>query len=114
MAIVIGRGYGIPFMIASLPIVYTEVSDGLIVYRHGVRGGHYVLDKSTDGGVTWELDLFYIETDEELATILAGTDPDYRTAVRSDAFKLDHVLTGTGFAGIEDTDWENVYSTNTI
>lgn len=34
----------------------------------------------------------------------------WRLGVRNGAFVRDKTLTATGFSGIEDTDWENIYS----
>lgn len=40
-----------------------------------------------------------------------GTGGTYgRIGIRSGAFVMDKTLTATGFSGIEDTDWENIFS----
>jgi len=94
---------------------WTTLTSGLIVYRKGTRSGMYVIDKSEDGGATWELDLVQLELDEDsiIMDIDAGV-VGYRHVIRNEAYCIDHELDATGFAGIEDVNWENVYNTNTI
>ena len=36
-------------------------------------------------------------------------DADWREGIRDDNFVRDKTLTGLGWDGAEDTDWENVY-----
>lgn len=98
-----------------IAVDYTTLTSGLIVYRKGERDGMYVIDKSEDGGVTWELDLVQLELDEDsiIIDIDAGVS-GYRHVIRNEAYCIDHELTLTGFAGVENTDWENVYNTNMI
>lgn len=91
-----------------------DVSSGLLIYRWGIRSGHFFIDYSDDGGLTWELDLVSLEIDEELAIIFLSSSASYRKQIRSGDLMLDRVITGTGFAGIEDTDWENIYNTSVI
>lgn len=91
------------------------MSSGLIWYRKGERGGLYVIDRSADGGVTWELGIVQIGLDED--SIIMSIDDGitgYRHLVRNEAYVIDHELTATGFAGAENTDWENIYNTNTL
>jgi len=97
------------------PTYWTTLTSGLIVYRKGERGGMYVIDKSEDGGTTWELDLVQLETDEDSIIISIDDGVEgYRHVIRDEAYCIDHELTETGFDGTENTDWENVYNTNTI
>lgn len=91
------------------------VTSGLIWYRKGIRDGKYVIDKSIDGGLTWELDLVQIEIAE--VTIIKDIDlgmAGYRHLVRDGAYVIDMELDGTGFAGIEGVNWINVFSTDTL
>ena len=92
------------------PIVWTTVSDGLIVYRKGIRGSYYVIDYSSDGGVTWELNLVLLDPTETsiIIDIDAGV-ADHRHEVRGNDYCIDAELTALGFAGVENTDWENIY-----
>ena len=90
---------------------WVTLTSGNLVYRKGVRGGLYVIDKSTDGGSTWELDLVNIQLDE--TNIIKDVDNNpagYRQVIRNNAYRIDHELTTTGFAGVENTDWENIYT----
>lgn len=103
----------IPSFISSSS-AYTSVSLGLLMYRWGIRSNHFFIDYSDDSGSTWELDLVSLEIDEELAIIFLGSNASYRKQIRSGDLMLDRVITGTGFAGIEDTDWENIYNTSVI
>jgi len=91
---------------------WVTLTSGDLVYRKGVRGGLYVIDKSTDGGSTWELDLVQLYPDED--NIIINIDNGvvgYRHVIREGAYCIDHELTATGFSGIEGVDWENVYTT---
>jgi len=91
---------------------WVTLTSGDLVYRKGVRGGLYVIDKSIDGGLTWELDLVQLYPDED--NIIINIDNGvvgYRHVIREGAYCIDHELTATGFSGIEGVDWENVYTT---
>jgi hypothetical protein len=91
---------------------WVTLSSGVTRYRKGERSGKYVVDYSFDGGVTWELDLIVLELDE--VSIIMDIDhgvAGYRQQIRGTALKIDHALTPLGFAGAENTDWENIFST---
>ena len=103
----------IRYTYTGTPLEWTVVYDGLIVYRKGLRLGMYVIDKSEDGGFTWELDLIKLVPDED--TFIIAIDDGIagmRQVVRDGALCIDMELTPLGFAGIEDTDWENIFNTN--
>lgn len=90
---------------------YIDVADGLIIYRKSIRSGMYVIDKSIDGGVTWDLALFSCLPDEDTYIIdiddgIAG----WRQVVRDGYFCIDRELGGLGFDGVEGVDWENVFN----
>lgn len=85
------------------------VSDGDIIYRKGRRGGYYVIDYSSDGGATWELDIVVLGTDETSIIRTIDSSPDgYRDQVRGGSYMIDIELGGDGFDGPENTDWENI------
>jgi hypothetical protein len=88
---------------------WTYVSDSLLcIYRKGLRDGMYVIDKSVDAGVTWE-NIRIINPEEE--TIIMSIDAGvtgFRQEVRLCALRIDQELTPLGFAGIENTDWEEI------
>ena len=93
-------------------ITYLVLNDGLIYYRKGIRGGIYVIDYSSDGGITWNYGIVQLRPDED--TIIINIDDGevgYRHLIRDGAYVIDHELTALGFEGVENTDWENVYST---
>jgi hypothetical protein len=113
----IGVAIGIPFQRISggAASLWTIVSSGLCYFRKGERSGRYVIDKSTDGGTTWELNIVVLELDED--SIIMSIDDGvagYRQQVRSCVLYIDNALTPLGFAGVEDTDWEWIWSTATI
>lgn len=116
MSIAVGRAIGIPFNKAvSTVSTWTTVSSGLCFFRKGERGGYYVIDKSTDGGTTWEYNIVVLELDED--SIIISIDDGvagYRQQVRSCVLYIDNELTPLGFDGVEDTDWEWIWSTATI
>jgi hypothetical protein len=96
-----------------LVISWTYVTDGALCwYRKGERLGMYVIDKSVDGGVTWELDLVVLDLTENsiIMTIDAGV-AGYRQQIRGCVLYIDQELTLLGFAGAENTDWEWIYYT---
>lgn len=90
-------------------ISWLNVSSGDVIYRKGTRDGFYVIDKSTNGGSTWTLDLVKLESDEDEIIILidAGVD-GYRHLVRDGAYVIDVELDETGFDGDEGVNWENI------
>lgn len=94
------------------PVGWIYVEDGLVIYRKGYRSGMYVIDKSIDGGDTWELDLVKLMPDEDVFIIAidAGIE-GMRQVVRNNVLCFDQEITPLGFDGIEDTDWENLFIT---
>jgi hypothetical protein len=94
---------------------YVTLKDGLDWYRKGIRDEKYVIDYSADGGATWTLAIVELETDED--SIIISIDngiTGYRHLVRDSAYVIDHALTPLAFEGVENTDWEVVYSSATI
>lgn len=89
---------------------WTLLSSGLIRYRRGIDKitGQYVLDYSADGGLTWEN---LISEDPAEDTILQDKTHLYRHRIVGTSYRIDEALTPIGFAGTENTDWENIYST---
>jgi hypothetical protein len=86
------------------------VSLDLTYYRKGLRDTLYVIDRSVDGGTTWELNLVQLQPDEN--TIIISIDngvSGYRDIVRDGAYCIDETITPLGFSGIENTDWDNIY-----
>lgn len=103
----------IRYTYTGTPLSWTTVEDGLVIYRKGLRMGMYVMDKSEDGGFTWELDLIKLVPDED--TFIIAIDDGIegmRQVVRGGVYCIDMELTPLGFDGDEDTDWENIFNTN--
>lgn len=101
-------------IIAISDEIIKTLADGLIVYHKRLSEGVYYLEKSDDGGVTWDT-LVTLQPDETSIIITMDSSPEgYREVIRDDAYCIDHELTETGFAGDENTDWENIYNTNTL
>jgi len=90
---------------AVLEDAYTTFTDGVDIFRDGIRDGFYVVDKTlTPTGFAGDEDTDW----ENVVSVEVSEDDVYRKGVRSGAFILDYTLTATGFNGREDTDWENV------
>jgi hypothetical protein len=87
---------------------WIEISSGLTMYRRGLSGGYYVLDYSADGGLTWER-IVALDPTEDNPVI--DSLSIYRHRIVGTAYRVDQELTPTGYAGTEDIDWENIYST---
>lgn len=102
----------ISYNYTGTPDEWTYVESDLIIYRKGYRMGMYVIDKSTDGGISWDLDLIKLMPDEDLFIIKIDTGlPGFRQEVRSGSLHMDMELTQLGFNGIENIDWENIFIT---
>ena len=83
---------------------------GFTQYRRGTNliTGQYVLDYSSDGGLIWET-LLSLNPSEDSVIIDSGNL--YRHRIVGTQYRVDNVLTPTGYAGTEDIDWVNLYST---
>lgn len=88
--------------------VWYYVFDGLDYYKKGRVGSNYLVYYSSDGGVTYEEILSLVYSEDLLIINIDSGVTGYRQQVRDGALMIDHVLTETGFAGTEGTDWENV------
>jgi hypothetical protein len=97
-------------MINLLSLHWTTLVSGFTMYRRGtnVLTGLYNLDYSSDGGITWET-LVVLDPSEDNVIIDSGNL--YRHRIVGTSYHVDQTLTSTGYAGIEDIDWENLYST---
>jgi hypothetical protein len=91
---------------------YRYISSGDIIYRRRKNRVMLYIDYSDNGGVTWELNIYSALLSEDVIAVTIDSSPaGYREAIRDGAYKIDFELTSTGFAGTEDVDWENVWST---
>ncbi len=83
---------------------------GDIWYRRELNdtGGYFVLSYSADAGVTWE-DLLVLDINE--SSVIIDRSHDYSHRIVGTEYRVDNLLTASGYAGTEGTDWENLYST---
>lgn len=75
----------------------------------------YVIDKSVDGGINWELGIVILELDE--TSIIIDIDSGitgYRHLVRDTAYVIDEELYTGGFADAEGIGWQNIFNLNTL
>jgi len=88
---------------------WAYVSDSALCwYRKGLRDGMYVIDKSVDAGVTWENISELDPTEDSIIINIDAGVTGYRQEVRTCALRIDQELTPLGFAGVENTDWEEI------
>ena len=86
------------------------LKSGAIWYRREINnaGGYFVLSYSSDSGGTW-IDLMTLALTED--SIVMDLDHDYRHRIVGTSYHVDRTITATGYAGVEDLDWENIYHT---
>ena len=91
--------------------LYYYLKSGDIWYRREINnaGGYFSLDYSEDAGVTWEE---LIVEDLTEPSVLIDLTHVYRHRIVDYAYHVDQTLTATGYAGTENTDWENLYVTS--
>jgi hypothetical protein len=116
MGIALGYNIALPFCKRNVtPIVWVTLQSDLIIYRKGIRAGKYVIDKSINGGIIWENNLISMIPNEDSIIISIDNGIDgYRQVIRDGFYCIDKTLTATGFDGLENTDWENIFNTNTL
>jgi hypothetical protein len=93
--------------ISSSVYTWTTLISGQIRYRRGIDRVtlQYVLDRSENGGATWETLISENRTED---TILQDKGHLYRHRIVDYEYHIDQTLTGTGYAGTEGVDWENL------
>jgi peptidoglycan/xylan/chitin deacetylase (PgdA/CDA1 family) len=93
-----------------LPLQYETLISGLTEYRRGINytTDQYILDYSADGGATWET---LVSLDPTEDSIIIDALNLYRHRIVGIQYRIDQTLTATGYAGTENIDWENIYST---
>ena len=89
---------------------WVTLKSGFIWYRRELNtlGGYFTLSYSANGGVTWD-ELMNLDLTED--SVIIDLTHLYRHRIVGTEYRVDRTLTATGYAGIEDTDWENLYST---
>ena len=111
MAIRIGIGgilISISAQVWTQPIVIIKSGD--IWYKREINfdDGYFALWYSDDAGVTWDF-LFSLDLTED--NVVIDLIHNYRHRVVGTQYRVDRTMTSIGYAGIEGTDWENLYST---
>ena len=83
---------------------------GLIKYKREINraSGYFALHYSDNGGLTWDT-LLTLDLTED--SVIIDLVHDYRHRIVGTQYRVDQKLTSTGYSGIEDTDWENLFST---
>jgi len=86
------------------------LTSGLIKYKREINraSGYFALHYSDNGGLTWDT-LLTLDLTED--SVIIDLVHDYRHRIVGTQYRVDQKLTSTGYSGIEDTDWENIYST---
>ena len=105
---IIGNGIWAVRKNTTTEVSWTVLTSGFTSYRRGVYAGQYVLQYSSDSGDTWETLVSLNPTEDSI--IIDPLDL-YRHRIVGTSYRIDRTLTGTGYAGMEDTDWENIYAT---
>ena len=96
-------------LLAGWASLYYILKSGTTWYRRetNTTGGYFKLWYSADAGVTWD-ELLNLDLTEE--SVIIDLAHEYRHRIVDEAYHVDRTLTATGYAGVEDTDWENLYS----
>jgi len=91
-------------------IFWKFLTSGNIWYRREINdtGGYFVLSYSSDAGSTWE-DLLVLDLTED--SVIIDRTHVYSHRIVGTQYRVDNLLTPLGYAGVEGTDWENLYST---
>ena len=110
MAIGIGIGIGLKGSTQSWIRYWYTLKSGVIWYRREVNKtlGYFKLYYSSDSGGTWD-ELMNLDLTED--SVIIDLTHVYRHRIVGTAYHVDQTLTATGYAGIENIDWENIYST---
>lgn len=111
MGIGIGIGIGLGRRRgAAWSSYWYTLTSGVIWYKRetNIAGGYFKLHYSDDSGLTWD-ELFTLDVTED--SVVIDLLHVYRHRIVGTAYHVDQTLTATGYAGIEDLDWENIYST---
>ena len=99
-------GSGVGFLWTG---AWYTLRSGDIWYRREINpAGYFALWYSSDAGGTWE-ELMRLDLTEE--SVIIDLTHQYRHRIVGTSYHVDRTLTATGYAGIEDTDWENLYAT---
>lgn len=89
---------------------YNIIRSGDIWYKRerNVSGGYFKLWYSSNRGASYEEKM---ELDLDEVDPVIDIDHEYRHRIVGTQYRVDRTITATGYAGIENTDWENIYST---
>ena len=85
------------------------LTSGVTWYKREINTtlGYFKLWYSSDSGVSYE-QLMSLDLTE--ASVIIDLSHQYRHRITDGAYYVDRTLTATGYAGVEGTDWENLYN----
>jgi hypothetical protein len=88
---------------------YYILKSGDIWYRREINNalGYFALDYSDDAGATYE-NLVTLNLTED--SVLIDLAHIYRHQIRDFIYYVDRTITAIGYAGVENVDWEYIYS----
>lgn len=86
------------------------LKSGVTWYKRerNVTLGYFKLWYSSDSGANY-IELMSFDINEVDPVI--DVNHEYRHRIVGTQYRVDRTITATGYAGIENTDWENIYST---
>jgi len=86
------------------------LSSGVNKYKREINkaGGYFVLYYSSNSGITWDT-LLTLDLTE--SSVIIDLPHIYRHRTVGTSYHVDQKLTPIGYSGIENIDWENIYST---
>jgi len=89
---------------------WVTIKSGVIWYKREINttDGYFALHYSDDSGLTWDEILKLDITEDNPVIDLLHL---YRHRIVVTAYQVDRTLTPVGYSGIENTDWENIYTT---
>ena len=89
---------------------YVVLTLGTIKYKREINTeeGYFKLYYSDNSGGTWD-ELLTLDLTED--SVIIDLTHEYRHRIVGTSYHVDQTLTPLGYTGIEDTDWENIYST---
>ena len=98
-------------VIPNWTALYYILKSGAIWYRRetNTAGGYFKLWYSSDAGANWE-ELMSLDLTED--SVIIDLAHIYRHRIKDLEYHVDRTLTATGYAGDENTDWENIFVTS--
>ena len=94
----------------SWDVFWKFLTSGSIWYRRELNDtvGTFTLSYSSNAGSTWT-DLLVLDINED--SVIIDRTHVYNHRIVGTEYRVDNLLTSSGYAGTEGIDWENLYST---